>query len=155
MADKDTPQAKLDIKIGNVSFMGEGDQTWLSEQLAKVIAAVPAAQSESVEDGLKNEKKTVSSPKNVGSLASYIKAKGGESKQILRFLAAAAWLYIRGERELSAKIVAKALAENHQKKLANPADCLNQSVKKGHCEKTPDGFFITPEGWTELGEEQQ
>jgi hypothetical protein len=46
-----------------------------------------------------------------------------------------------------------ALAKNHQKRLANAADCLNKNVAKGYCEKTADGFFITPDGLKHLGSE--
>ncbi len=49
--------------------------------------------------------------------------------------------------------IAKALSDHHQKRIGNPSDCLNQNCSKGLCEKTKDGFFITPEGWKALGEE--
>jgi hypothetical protein len=55
-------------------------------------------------------------------------------------------------KELTTSAVAKALKENHQKRLANASDCLNQNTKKGFCEKSGKGFFITPEGLTHLGE---
>ncbi len=157
MADKEKSQGKVEIKIGNMSFAAEGDQVWLGEQLTKVIdaASIVPAPSESAEAASTDDGNSGGPPSNFsGSLASYLKAKGGESKQVQRFLAAAAWLYRRGQKELSASAVAKALQENHQKKLANPADCLNQNVTKGYCEKTKDGFFITPEGWAILGEDQ-
>jgi len=81
------------------------------------------------------------------SLASYIKAKKGDKKQVVRFLAVASWLSGRSSEPITAKAVSKALSDNHQKGLANPADCLNQNVSKGYCEKQKDGsFFITPEG---------
>jgi hypothetical protein len=88
------------------------------------------------------------------SLASYLKAKGGETKQVQRFLATAGWLSRRGEEKLTSPAVAKALAENHQKRLGNPADCLNKNCSKGLCEQQKDHFFITPEGWKALGEVQ-
>jgi hypothetical protein len=88
------------------------------------------------------------------SLASYLKAKGGEAKQVQRFLATAAWLSERGEEKLTAGRIAKALAEHHQNRLSNPADCLNKNCSKGYCEKQKDHFFITPEGWKALGEQQ-
>ena len=154
MADKDAPQGKIEIKIGNLSFSAEGDQKWLAEQLTKVIdAAEPAigaitnASDNSVSTG-----GSISGPPGnfSGSLASFIKLKGGETKQVRRFLVAAAWLHNRGEKTLTTTAVAKALQENQQKKLGNPADCLNQNVGRGLCEKTSEGFFITPEGWTSL-----
>lgn len=82
-----------------------------------------------------------------GSLASHIKAKKGDKNQNNRFLATAHWLTGRSESPLTAKAVAGALADHNQKRLANPADALNQNVRKGYCEKRKDGsFFITPEG---------
>jgi len=82
-----------------------------------------------------------------GSLASYIKAKKGDKNQNNRFLATAHWLSGRTEDGLTAKAVAGALSHHNQKRLANPADALNQNVRKGYCEKRKDGsFFITPEG---------
>ena len=84
--------------------------------------------------------------KNI-SLAAYIKAKKGDKSQINRFLATASWLSSRVDDPLTASTVSKALSDNHQKKLANAADCLNKNVSKGLCEKRKDGsFFITPEG---------
>lgn len=82
-----------------------------------------------------------------GSLASHIKSKKAEKSQVLRFLVTAYWLSSRSEDSLTTTAVAKALSDHNQKRLANPADCLNQNVRKGFCEKRKDGsFFITPEG---------
>lgn len=86
------------------------------------------------------------SSKNI-SLAAYIKAKKGEKNQVTRFLATASWLSGRSDDPVTATAVAKALSDHHQKRLANPADCLNKNVGKGYAEKRKDGsFFITPEG---------
>ena len=80
-------------------------------------------------------------------MASFLKAKKADKKQVARFLATAAWLGGRGEEKVTATAVAKALSDHHQPRLANPADCLNQNVGKGYAEKRKDGsFFITPEG---------
>jgi hypothetical protein len=82
-----------------------------------------------------------------GSLASHIKAKKGDKNQNNRFLATAQWLSGRSEDPLTAKSIAASLSDHNQKRLANPADALNQNVRKGYCEKRKDGsFFITPEG---------
>jgi len=86
------------------------------------------------------------------SLATYLKDKNSSGNQVRRFLATAGWLSKRGNASLKSVDVAKALSENHQSKLSNPSDCLNQNVGKGHCEKKGDGFFVTPEGWEELGD---
>jgi hypothetical protein len=154
VTDKD---GKVEIKIGNLSFSAEGSQTWLAEQLEKMIAAAANIPSVSAGVGQSPEASvgagSASATVPTGdSLNSYLKAKGGDSKQVIRFLATANWLRRRGTKDLSASSIAKTLAEHHQKKLANPADCLNQNVSKGYCEKTGSTFFITPEGLSSLGE---
>jgi hypothetical protein len=154
MTDGPKPLGKIEIKIGNLSFTAEGDQDWLSEQLSKVMqAASPAIAGGENNDGPAAGKagSMASSSASVGSLASYLKATGAESKQVQRFLATAGWLSRRGNANLTTAAVAAALAEHHQKRLGNPADCLNQNVSKGYCEKQRDNFFITPEGWSALG----
>jgi hypothetical protein len=126
-----------------------------SQQLQHVLSQVPElikipevlAPEASAEEG----KGEPAATKPVGSLASHIKAKGGDTNQLQRFMATADWLRLKGETALKTGLISKALAENHQKKLSNPADCLNKSVSKGHCEKNGDGFFITPEGLKTLG----
>ena len=150
--------SKIDIKLGNLAFAGEGDQDWLALQLQKVI---DAAESLSKVAGLQRAPAQTSSPEvAIGgagevSLATYLRAKGADKNQTMRFLATAHWLSGRGEQNLTSTLVAKALADNHQSRLANPADCLNKNVAKGLCEKKKDGgFFISPEGLRELGQEQ-
>lgn len=83
------------------------------------------------------------------SLGSHIRTKCKDGSQVLRFLVTADWLRRRGQ-SLTSGAVAKALVDNQQSRLANPADCLNKNVAKGFCEKTKEGFFITPEGLKEL-----
>lgn len=86
-----------------------------------------------------------------GSLASYVKAKKGEKNQNARFLAVSHWLSGRTSEPLTSKAVASALSHHNQKRVGNPADTLNQNVRKGYCEKRKDGsFFITPEGLAAL-----
>lgn len=158
MAADEKAQGKVEIKIGNLSFSAEGEQHWLSEQLSKVIKAaspVMAAQGDSSHAQPKgNANSGTPTVSFNASLSSYLKAKGGENKQVQRFLATAGWLFRRGTKELTSNMVAAALAEHHQKRLSNPADCLNQNCSKGYCEKRKDHFFITPEGWKALGEAQ-
>jgi hypothetical protein len=147
---------KIQVTVGAVSFSGEGEPDWLAEQLDKVLKAAPdLATSPSERAG--SSQHSPSAPKAPagasapGTLVSYIKVKGGESSQVKRFLATADWLRLRGESQLTTGKVSKALSDNHQKRLGNPADCLNQNVRKGHCEKQGDGFFITPDGLRDLG----
>jgi hypothetical protein len=153
MVDAPKPVGKIEIRIGNLNFAAEGDQDWLSEQLSKIMSvaslSISPGKEETAPDSTSPGKISVGP---VGSLAAYLKAAGGESRQVQRFLATAGWLFRRGTTTLTTAAVASALAENHQKRLGNPADCLNQNVAKGYCEKHKDGFFITPEGWAALGD---
>jgi hypothetical protein len=152
--------AKVEIKIGNISFSGEGDQVWLAEQLKQVMETASTA------GAIRNSESDVVTPSgtagartreggHVGSLASYLKTKDADSKQVRRFLATGRWLQLRGETTLTTSAVAKALADHHHKRLGNPSDCLNQNTSKGFCEKSKDGsFFITPDGLRDLGEDE-
>ncbi len=68
-------------------------------------------------------------------------------------MATADWLRLKGNQKLTTAMVGKALSDNQQKRLANSAESLNRNVAKGFCEKSVDGFFVTPEGLKELGYE--
>lgn len=147
-------QGKIQFQLGGLSFSGEGSETWLAKQLEFVLSKVPEVSNfiEPVEADREAEGRSASKkPVQVGSLASHIKAKGAESNQTQRFLAAADWLRLKGEKALETSMVSKALQDNQQKRLSNPADALNKNVAKGFCEKTGKGFFITPEGLKALG----
>lgn len=146
-------ETKINISVGNLSFSGEGDQGWLAAQLDKVLKAAPAIAE--VQRGA-DEVAPKSGAKKHGqdstpSLAAYIREKKGDINQVDRFLITADWLRKRGAAQLATAAISKALRDNQQKKLANPADCLNKNVSKGFCEKAGGGFFITPDGMKHLG----
>lgn len=90
------------------------------------------------------------------SLASYLTEKQATSNQNRRFLATADWMRQKGATELSSGAVAKALQSNHQKRLGNPSECLNQNAAKGFVEKDTKKktFFITAEGLDSLGHKE-
>ena len=147
MTDENKAQGKVEIKVGNISFSGEGDQEWLGQQITKLLEAAASSSigdtPAAVADPAPTGADTQTQEAHGGSLASFLKAKGGDTKQVHRFLVTAAWLHQRGQKNVSPSTIAKALSDNHQKRLANPADCLNKNVSKGYCEKTKDGFFIS------------
>jgi hypothetical protein len=146
---------KIDFSLGALSFSGEGEQDWLAAQLDKLLEAAPKLQrvaSLAAPEVTLGAKDGDAQGRNfTDTLASYIKEKDGDSNQVNRFLATADWLRQRGSSNLTTAAVSKALSINHQKKLGNPADCLNKNVAKGHCEKKGDGFFITSDGLRALG----
>lgn len=146
---------KIELAVGNLKFSGEGPEKWIEAQLDKVLTRALELGKLKLEDndapGGDSNDASSSDGKFSKSLASYIKEKGADSNQTLRFLAVADWLRLRGEKQLTTAAVSKALSTHHQKRLSNPADCLNKNVGKGLCEKTGDGFFITPDGLEALG----
>ncbi|MYB16690.1 MAG: hypothetical protein F4X41_06605 [Chloroflexi bacterium] len=155
MPEPDEHRAKISLKVGDVSFEGEGGQSWLDQQVASLIDAIGSGRIRSnnpIAPESSNEPKAAD--QFTESLASYLRSKGGDSVQIQRFLATAAWLSKRGQSTLTTRDVSHALRENQQKRLGNAADSLNKNVSKGFCEKSSNGFFITPDGWAHLGERQ-
>lgn len=126
---------------------------WVGERLDLPVAT-PGGDTERGVSGHRQFEAAGLAPTNVAkfdvSLASYIRAKNASNSQALRFLVTADWLRRRGQA-LTSGAIAKALMDNQQARLANPFDCLNRNVAKGFCEKTKDGFFITPEGLKQLG----
>lgn len=140
--------------MSGINFAGEGDQTWLSQQLDKVIATAqklpPSSRSKSPKPSSGGESKVEDF---TTSLASYLKEKNAGSNQVLRFLVTADWIRMRHHTtNLNTSAITKALKDHQQSRLGNPADSLNKNVSKGHCEKAADGsFFITPDGLDSLG----
>ncbi len=146
---------KVELNIGEISFSAEGDQSWLAEQVSIVIDAAKTSQKlRETSNESSNDDAGQGATTTIGSLASYLKTKGGDTVQVQRFLSTAAWLHHRGEQPLTTRLVTQTLRDHHQNRLSNAADCLNQNVSRGFCEKTADGFFLTPEGWQHLGETQ-
>ncbi len=149
--------AKIDVKVGAISFVGEGTETWLATQLkiildAAATLAVPdnherSADLHSTKGGSAAGSKGTS-PQT--TLAAYLKARNASSGPD-KFLATADWLRIRGATSLTTAAVTKALKDNHQGRLGNPADMLMKNIGKGFCERDGAGFFITPDGLTHLG----
>lgn len=149
--------AKIEIKMGEFSFCGEGEQQWLSEELAKILEK--AEKIIELSDGL-------AKPSDVAStaavspitsalagkpLAVYLKDVNATTQQNLKFLATANWLRsTKGMNRLSTSDVSKALKDANQTKLGNPAECLNQNVSKGLCEKDGKQFFVTQHGQDSL-----
>jgi hypothetical protein len=151
--------AKIEIKVGSVSFSGEGDGKWLSEQLDKVIEKLPelanVAPAESEGDRGGGHEKHIRKGKkgNIGTLAAFLKEKNASGNQVKKFLATAVWLHdSTGQDRVTTGEVKTALKNFNQVKLTNAANCLNQNVGKGHSEKDgSSGFFVTEAGRTSLG----
>lgn len=146
-------ESRIEFSIGTISFSGQGTEDWLSKELEKLLVELPKLLEVVPPPSITSSEKQneTAPPPFTASLASYIKDKGGDKNQTQRFLATADWLRLKGNPVLTTSTVSKALADNQQKKLSNPSQCLNDNVSKGYCEKNGDGFFITPDGLAALG----
>jgi hypothetical protein len=153
---------KIHITVGNLSFMGEGDQAWVSSELDKLLAAMPKLVGHTgppkTAQPLPKSHEKDSAPEtpeadvkgNVESLASFLKKHDALKKQTRRFLATARWLFLRGNTTVVTRDVTKALDEHHQKKVTNAGQCLVNLCRSGFCERSGKGFYITPEGENQL-----
>lgn len=151
-------KAKIEIKVGIVEFTGEGEQDWLGKQLDKVLEKVPEllkielASSPAETQSLVKEK----SPNSASSaqegntaptnIVTFLREKNATSNQINKFLATAVYLQLNGKTRIGATEIASVLKGSNQSKLSNPADALNQNVRKGYCQKDGTKFFVTQQG---------
>lgn len=153
--------AKLEIKVGAVSFSGEGQGEWLSKQLDKILAKLPelvsveipeSQSSNSDNNGNDGGASTGQKSKNQRTtLASFLKEKKATTgNQQRKFLATAQWLQDGGINRVATGDVTKALSEHNQGKLTNAAQCLINLTKAGWVVREGKQFYVTEEGHTEL-----
>ncbi len=148
-------EAKIQIKLGTIEFLGEGDEKWVATQLDKILAQAanlltlaPATMADPG-GGKPSSGARDGDPPKLGTdvtLVAFLKNKNAGNSQVKRFLATAVWLVEKGNKMPTTSDVTKALRDNHQPKLTNPANSLNQNVAKGLCEKSGKQFFVTPDG---------
>lgn len=149
-------EAKIEIKIGQIQFSGEGEQDWVAKQLDKIIiqaeklvqlaSKVEADQPSSTEQRITSEDKTIAGK----TLPAFLSEKQATKTQVKKFLATAIWLDAKGQKRLQTGDVRKALKESSQTPLSNPSQCLNKNLSKGYCAKDGKQFFVTDDGRNNL-----
>lgn len=162
--------AKIDMKVGPVSFSAEGSEKWLSGELDKVLEKAPELANTvptqtggndvgvSERGGESSDTGSGTRKKPKGTLAGFLKEHRATTNQVRKFLATATWLQQHDDKErLTTKEITKALSDAKQTALTNPSQCLAHNVKQGFCQR--DGkkqFYVTPEGIEDLmGPEQE
>jgi hypothetical protein len=140
---------KVKIRVGEVEVEYEGEDGFLEKKLPEIISQLSRIAWQAPTQTPKISEAPVTDDSI--TLPAFLKAKQVGGNQVQRFLATAEWLHLRGRKMLKTADVSKALRDNHQSRLGNPADCLNKNVAKGHCEKTGSEFFVTDEGRALLG----
>lgn len=143
-------QTKISFKLGSLEFSGEGKEVWLEKQLDKllkqpvVVAAKPLVADHEKAPGGKGSSLSA-------TLAAFLGEKNAKTNQNRKFLATAAYLQLKGKKPLKTADISAALKAANQGRLGNPSDTLNQNVSKGFCERDAGGFFVTEDGYGELG----
>jgi hypothetical protein len=148
--------AKIEIKIGEIQFIGEGNSNWLEKQLDKILNKAESLSKLSQNIRVKsdtglNPSSELDSEISNQTLVSFLKSKDASSTNNKKFLATAIWLESKGKSKLKTSDVTAALRDSKQTKLGNATECLNQNTSKGFCEKDGDTFFVTEEGRNFLG----
>ena len=151
-------QAKIDIKIGQIRFSGEGDQDWVGKQLEKIMAQaeklVQLAPPDDVDEDEDGEHKPMKPNPGIAkkTLQAFLADKVATKNQVRKFLATAVWLEAKGQQRLTTADVAGALRSTNQTRVANPSLALNRNVGKGYCERDGKQFFVTEDGKASLQE---
>ncbi|MBN8586096.1 MAG: hypothetical protein J0M37_13480 [Ignavibacteria bacterium] len=145
--------SKIEVKLGNFSFFGEGEEKWVTTQLDKLLSRLYEFQKLNENLNAKGEVNTQERKKAENEntpLASFLKNKNATTNQNRKFLATAAWLHNKGTNKITTSDVSKALKDSNQSRLGNATECLNQNISKGFCEKEGKLFFVTEDGYNEL-----
>jgi hypothetical protein len=142
---------KIKIKVGEVEIEYEGAEAFLLKSLPGLIARLSGMSEEAPAGGAhgKGKKEHKIKAEKGGTLPDFLRAKKA-TNQSRKFLATAVWLHDRGAARVSTTDVRKALKDSLQGKLGNPAQCLNNNVSSGYCEKEGKVFFVTDTGRSSL-----
>ena len=148
---------KIEIKIGEIQFSGEGSPSWLEKQLDKILSKSDMFLK--LSSSLTNKSVPVMALSNdlknneivTQALGTFLKNKNATSNQTLKFLVTSIWLEAKGKNRLKTSDVTDALKKANQSKLGNASECLNKNLSKGFCEKDGNDFYITDEGRSSLG----
>jgi len=151
------PEAKVEVKIGSFSFCGEGDEKWVATQLDKVLDRAPGILTIVPPEPTRNANGGGSGgggssrSKSAGPLAAFLKSAKVGGNQTKLYLATAEWLHLQGKDHLRTADVTKAISDNKQGKLGNPAQCLVNNVSAGYCVREGKDFYVSPQGRQSLG----
>lgn len=153
--------AKIGFTLGSITFSGEGEETWVSDQLDKILEKAPdlikiAPQTQPISQPATTVSEQVSTlPDDTiasQTLPNFFRAKRVPRSGFKKFLATAIWLQAKGANRISVGDVTQALRDSNQPRLSNPSDCLSNNVTKGFIEKDGRQFFVTPEGRASLSD---
>lgn len=159
--------ARIEFKIGNLEFVGEGEQDWVTSQLDKMLERLPNLINERKVSSVKvesaevlkqeitditptlfsdSQSRKITSNNVTENLSTFLRKRDAVDKQRRKFLGTAVWLQQNGKQLIKTKEVTDALRAARQVKITNPSHQLNQNISQGFCQKEGNGFYVTPEG---------
>src|ERR1700733_12399874 len=102
---------RLEVSIGNIKFVGEGSEAWLSSEFAKLLEfsrTRPTLEAPLVDQD--EEQKPPPDTGNLGTLPKFLSDKSATTNQVRKFLATAAWLQTKNSsNELATSDITKVL----------------------------------------------
>lgn len=152
-------ESKIQIKIGIVEFLGEGNPDWVAAQLDKILAKVPELLKIELANPSNNKKNADSPTSGVSegnnekpnNLSKFLRDKSVGDNQTKKFLVTGAFLQLNGKDRISTSEVSEALKSANQAKLTNASLCLANNNTKGFVQRDGKLFYVTPEGFNEIG----
>ena len=137
--------ARIEFKIGNIEFVSEGEQEWVTDQLDKMLERLPNLEAEGKKMPVKQvTQPVVASVQPTENTDLFTSQK--TNRAIRKFLGTAVWLQSNGQQTIKTKEVTDALRSARQVKITNPSHQLNQNIAQGFCQKEGRGFYVTPQG---------
>ncbi len=148
--------SKILVKIGHLEFSAEGEEQWLATQLDILLEKVPELlqielNTDPAVTDTQNKPTNLQTSQGKPTLVSWLKDKNATSDETRRFLATAAYLQLNGKNRLATNDVTDALSNSNQGKFSSASMFLKGNVAKGFCEKEGKSFYVTTEGFEELG----
>ncbi len=153
-------EAKLEIRVGAVCFIGEGSEGWLTQESEKLFAKLDGRKLDAGENiasaqGLPAATAALyeaeTHAKVEQTLATFLKHKEATSNQRRKFLATAPWLHdAQQKHRIATRDVTQALSANNQGRLSNASQNFIENTRAGWIVKEGNSFYVSEEGRGEL-----
>ena len=151
--------AKIDFTIGGISFSGEGEESWLANQLDKIIEnaadlikIVPSPQviTEGAGTTITHEAEEKNAAITAQTLSTFLREKNATRAQTRKFLATALWIQATGKERMVTGDIIRALKDSNQARLGNASRELANNISSGFIDRDGRQFFVTEQGEASL-----
>lgn len=150
---------KIQIKIWNLEFSGEGNSDRLEKQIDKILQKTPQLNQEQTEPAQHIPSQAISNNQitkwgnALWTLPTFLKEKNALDNRNLKFLATAAFLHLSGRHRVTRIDITTALKNASQKPIPSKDMSLvmQRVISKGYCAKDGKELYVTTEGYEHLG----